>query len=77
MGEDCGIDIDECATQPCLNEGTCQDGVNGFSCECADGYSLCEGRVHKYQPPKWTFEKSQKSTFAHKMLVVEHFVIKF
>ena len=38
MGSDCGIDIDECATEPCLNGGSCVDGVNGFSCECAEGY---------------------------------------
>ena len=32
-------DIDECAGAPCLNGGTCTDGVNGFTCACVDGYS--------------------------------------
>ena len=31
-------DIDECATGPCLNDGTCTDEVNGFTCACVDGY---------------------------------------
>ena len=36
-----------------------------------------KGHVHKYQPPKWTFEKSLKTAFAHKMFLGEHFGIKF
>lgn len=31
-------DIDECATFPCLNGGTCTDGVNTYTCSCATGY---------------------------------------
>ncbi len=40
----CEIDIDDCAGDPCLNGGTCADGVNGFSCNCAPGYDgdTCE-----------------------------------
>merc|ERR1711937_99279 len=26
------VDIDECATQPCLNGAVCVDGVNGYTC---------------------------------------------
>ena len=33
------LDIDDCADAPCANDGTCFDEVNGFSCECAPGYS--------------------------------------
>lgn len=35
---------DECESVPCLNGGSCQDQVNGFSCVCAEGYSgnTCE-----------------------------------
>ena len=38
------LDIDECASNPCQNGATCTDGVNGFSCSCAPGFSgeLCE-----------------------------------
>ena len=29
------VDINECDSYPCLNGGTCSDGVNSFSCVCA------------------------------------------
>ena len=32
-------DIDECASDPCMNDGTCTDLVNGFSCNCTDNYN--------------------------------------
>ncbi len=32
------VDIDECASAPCANGGTCVDGVNEFTCTCAVGY---------------------------------------
>ena len=37
-------DIDECASLPCQNGGTCTDGVNGYTCACAAGFtgSDCE-----------------------------------
>ena len=31
-------DIDECATSPCQNSGSCTDQINGYSCSCAAGY---------------------------------------
>ena len=38
-------DIDECASDPCQNAGTCVNGVNRFWCVCVDGFtgSECEG----------------------------------
>ena len=32
------IDINECASQPCLNGGQCTDGVNQYTCTCAPGW---------------------------------------
>ena len=32
-------DIDECASQPCKNNGICTDQVNGFNCSCAPGFN--------------------------------------
>ena len=37
-GVTCGTEIDECASDPCLNGGTCTDNVGSFSCACANGF---------------------------------------
>ena len=28
-------DIDECSSDPCMNDGTCQDLIDGYICTCA------------------------------------------
>ena len=33
------VDVDECANRPCQNGGNCTDGVNGYTCVCAKGYT--------------------------------------
>lgn len=38
-GGDCDVDIDDCISDPCSNNGNCSDGVNGFSCDCGAGYT--------------------------------------
>ena len=32
-------EIDECFSNPCLNGGRCVDEVNGYSCECMNGFN--------------------------------------
>ena len=32
------VDIDECASKPCENGGSCQDGVNSYKCTCLPGF---------------------------------------
>ena len=32
------LDIDECATSPCQNGGSCTDQINSYTCNCVDGY---------------------------------------
>lgn len=32
-------DVDECASDPCENGGTCVDGMNSYTCMCPDGYT--------------------------------------
>lgn len=31
-------DINECESSPCLNDGTCTEGVNTFACVCTLGF---------------------------------------
>ena len=33
-GERCETDVDECASNPCLNGGTCTQGVGNYTCSC-------------------------------------------
>ena len=33
------IDVDDCRPNPCNNGGSCTDGVNTFSCNCATGFT--------------------------------------
>ena len=33
------MNIDDCANQPCENDGVCTDEVAGFTCDCADGFA--------------------------------------
>ncbi|NIG60793.1 protein crumbs-like [Pontoporia blainvillei] len=44
-GDDCSVDVDECASRPCLSGGLCQDLPNGFQCHCSDGYTGAWGAV--------------------------------
>ena len=38
------LDVNECASRPCLHGGTCIDHVNKYACYCVVGYvgSVCE-----------------------------------
>ena len=32
------LDVDDCASSPCHNGGTCNDGIFAFTCSCPSGY---------------------------------------
>uniref|UniRef100_A0A8C9TVS4 Delta-like protein n=1 Tax=Scleropages formosus TaxID=113540 RepID=A0A8C9TVS4_SCLFO len=51
-GEHCEKDVSECASNPCLNGGRCQDEPNGFHCLCPPGFSgnLCQLSVDYCEP---------------------------
>ena len=46
-GQNCD-EINECANNPCVNGGRCEDLVNDFECTCATGFSgqNCEGNSY-------------------------------
>lgn len=37
--------VDNCNDSPCLNNGTCKHLQDGFSCDCAEGFTglICQG----------------------------------
>ena len=43
----CILDVNECATNPCQNNGTCVDGFNEYNCNCVAGFTGtdCEGNM--------------------------------
>ena len=41
-------DVNECESNPCNNGGRCVDGVNGYSCNCTDGYVGLECETGEY-----------------------------
>lgn len=45
----CHINTDECASQPCLNNGKCVDKINSFHCECPKGENIIcdEEKAHE------------------------------
>ncbi|KAI8509436.1 hypothetical protein Bbelb_132840 [Branchiostoma belcheri] len=54
----CQSDIDECASSPCLNGGTCSDGDNSYTCQCVTGYDgdNCEHDIDLCDPNPCPFD---------------------
>lgn len=46
-GERCEININECASNPCLNGASCIDGEDAYSCHCQPGYTGLYINVYK------------------------------
>ena len=41
-------DVDDCNPNPCANDGTCTDGVDTYTCECAAGYEGPDCNISKW-----------------------------
>lgn len=48
-GVNCQTDINECASNPCQNGGSCSDHVNRYSCSCVPGYLglICQTDINE------------------------------
>ena len=53
------LDDNECLSQPCRNGGSCIDGVNSYTCQCALGYTGTNCEISEYSnityECKWTY----------------------
>ncbi|XP_074657166.1 uncharacterized protein LOC141910330 [Tubulanus polymorphus] len=51
-GNDCSINYDDCASAPCLNNATCRDEINSYTCTCQPGFIgiNCEINVDDCSP---------------------------
>lgn len=38
-GNHCEMNINDCMHNPCVNNGTCIDGIKDYSCKCYTGYT--------------------------------------
>lgn len=39
VGDACEINVDDCESSPCKNNGTCIDGLDAYECQCLSGFS--------------------------------------
>ena len=38
-GPDCELEVDDCCSFPCQNQGECADGIGEYACACLGGYT--------------------------------------
>ena len=61
------LDIDECASDPCLNNATCHDQINGYTCNCTDGYNGTHCETGNYR--LLSFSKYASNVFISRLLL--------
>lgn len=61
-GVDCELNVDECQSFPCQNNGTCTDEINSYSCDCSNtGYRgpNCEENINECEESNPCYTGSQ------------------
>ena len=53
-------EIDECASSPCQNGGTCRELLNAFTCDCADGYGGIHCEIGKAKHKQQQYNRAAK-----------------
>ena len=50
IGHQCQTNINECDCNPCQNGGSCYDGVNYYTCQCASEFTgtHCQTNINVY-----------------------------
>lgn len=46
MGKSCEIEINECASNPCSNGGSCRDSIGRYYCDCVPGFTGTSCQLH-------------------------------
>ena len=49
------LDINECESEPCHNEGMCIDEVAGYECQCQAGYAGAMCNIGNYEAASLSF----------------------
>ena len=68
-GRQCGVEMNECLSSPCLNGATCHNEINGYICECKKGFAgemKCDAKLHHF----W-------NVFFGMFLYILHFKMKY
>ena len=65
------VDIDDCKGNPCKNCGICTDGVDTYTCECANGYTgdNCDTSMLDYQ---WNITRQKTSEIIQQILTYNY-----
>ena len=62
------LDINECSSQPCLNGGRCVDAVNGYTCDCVQGWDGVHCDIGKLRLSSCRFVLLVNPTFVGKVI---------
>ena len=57
-GDVCSQEIDECASNPCQNDATCNDGIGSYNCSCKLSFHNLHGHTTGYTDRKHTDHKT-------------------